>query len=554
MRPRLLSFKNRWRTAARGTRLYRDVAVVTLSTALIIGMYKATVWGVIQFQQLPLLVRLPIGVPLGLLLAALAAMSTISALSHAIGHFYLADDLDLILAAPANPQQLFFARFFNVTLSVSWMPFIFILPVLLALGLAYQAPPLFYLLTPAILVPYFVIPTAVAVLMATVIMSIIDPRWTKMLVLGGVIVALLTVCSVADSLATVFTQRHDPDQVLRIMKTLSAAHTPWLPSTWAASALSETLSPSGQSISLRIALLYSCMLTILSAACALTNILHGYAFTRSRNTSRSASAQRRMKAIRPNRRESSSTRAIITKEFRMIFRDLAQSSQVIFLAGICVLYLTNVRLFLALDSFPAESRAHWQSIFLIIHAAITTFFTTSLCTRLVFSSISLEGRQFWILQTAPLPLRSLLESKCLAWFIPVSALSALLFAIGVYLIVGRIEIVVLYTSLSFFISYGIVGLGVGLGALFADFTWEHPSQLALSFGSFLYMLTCAALVMVNVVPLAIIQRLSSDNLASDAITNSLGMLLASSALILLNTLLARAALKLGGMHLSNRDS
>lgn len=545
MRPRLLSFKNRWRTSARATRIYRDVVVLSLSLSLMVGMYRATTWGLLQFQQLPLLVNLPISIPLGLLLAALAGMSIISALSHSIGHIYLADDLDLLLAAPATPQQLFFARFLNVTLSVTWMPFVFILPVLVALGTAYNAPAQFYALAPVVLIPYFVIPSAIATVAATIIMSVIDPRWTKPLVVAGVLIALGTIYSVADSVATVFTNRHDPDQVLRIIRTVSAAHTPWLPSTWAASALAEILTPSGKNVVLRIGLLYSSMVTAVTAACAITNIVHGYAYTKSRNSSRSTSLQGRRSTVRTARRLTSPTRAILTKEFRMIFRDLAQSSQVIFLAGLCILYLTNLRLFLALDSFPAESRAQWQAIFLIMHAAITAFFTTSLCTRLVFSSVSLEGRQFWILQTSPLPIRALLESKCLAWFIPISALSATLFAMGVFLIVGKLELVVLYTALSFFITYGIVGLGIGLGALFADFTWEHPSQLALSFGSFLYMLACAGLVMLNIFPLAAILRLSAQFSHLDGISSVFGMLLISSLLIILNTLLARGALKLG---------
>jgi ABC-2 type transport system permease protein len=480
-------------------------------------------------------------------------MSIISALSHAIGHIYLADDLDLLLAAPATPQQLFCARFLNVALSVAWMPFVFILPVLVALGTAYNAPPLFYALAPVILLPYFVIPSALATLAATVIMSVIDPRWTRPLVVTGVFIALTAIYSVADSVATVFTNRHDPDQILRILKTVTAAHTPWLPSTWAANALAELLSPSGKHLSLRIGLLYSSMVAAVTAACALTNIVHGYAYTKSRNSSRSTQLQRRQSLRRKTSCSTSPTRAILTKEFRMIFRDLAQSSQVIFLAGLCILYLTNLRLFLALDSFPDESRAQWQAIFLIMHAAITAFFTTSLCTRLVFSSVSLEGRQFWILQTSPLPIRALLESKCLAWFIPISALSALLFATGVFLIVGKLELVVLYTALSFFITYGIVGLGVGLGALFADFTWEHPSQLALSFGSFLYMLCCAGLIMLNIFPLAAILRLSAQLSHLDVISGAFGILLTSSLLIILNTLLARGALKVGAKKLMDGE-
>jgi hypothetical protein len=214
----------------------------------------------------------------------------------------------------------------------------------------------------------------------------------------------------------------------------------------------------------------------------------------------------------------------------------------------------NLRIFLALDSFPVESREQWRSIFLVIHAAITAFFTSSLSTRLVFASVSLEGRQFWILQASPLSMRALLESKCVAWFLPISLLSAVLFSIGVFLIFERIETVVLFTALSFFISYSLVSVGIGLGAWFADFTWEHPSQLAMSFGGFIYMVASAILVLGNLMPLTMIVRLTATTPAASSPLATLWMLLVASLVVLANTLIARAAMRLGERSLLRRDT
>jgi ABC-2 type transport system permease protein len=523
-------------------------------------MYRATMWGLDQITQLPFLVYIPPSLLLQLMLAALLGMTFLSALGQAIGHIYLADDLDLILASPAGQHEVFFARFGTAALSVSWMPFLFVAPVLVALQSTYGGTSWFYLWSALAMLPYFLIPCAFATLLATTLVAVIDPRWTKILVICGICCALVGLSEAAKSMSELFLSRSDPNQIQRIIQTMSSASSEWLPSTWLAEFMSELLVPSGKSLLLRLALLYSTMVCLLAFVCGVTTTLHGYAYTKSRNSARS---NRRKSAflvhgtslpaflVPPFLVHGTPPIALIMKEFRAIFRDLAQSSQVLFLAGLYTLYVSHVRLFVALDSFPPELRKNWAAIFLIIHTAISAFFTASICTRLVFPSISLEGKQFWILQTSPLPISSLLRCKLVAWYVPVSFVSSLLFATGIFLLVERIDLAVLYTILSLFITYGVVGAGIGLGAFFADFSWEHPSQLAMSVGSFVYMLVCAALVLFNLIPLTMILRLTSGASNSNQVTDLALAALIAGITALTNTIVAELSLQLGCRSLEN---
>jgi hypothetical protein len=109
--------------------------------------------------------------------------------------------------------------------------------------------------------------------------------------------------------------------------------------------------------------------------------------------------------------------------------------------------------------------------------------------------------------------------------------------------VGRWEITILFTVLSFFISYGIVGLGIGLGAYFADFSWEHPSQLALSVGGFIFMLSSGALIFLNIVPLGFLLRLMLSPNSSPLLYCE--MVATTLVITLLNMGTARLALRLG---------
>jgi hypothetical protein len=218
---------------------------------------------------------------------------------------------------------------------------------------------------------------------------------------------------------------------------------------------------------------------------------------------------------------------------------------VIFVGGICLLYLLNIRMFVTIDSFPTESQFYWKKVFFVMHCCITAFFTSSLCTRIVFSSVSLEGKQYWLLQVAPLEIRQILNAKFIAWYRPIALVSAVLLGMGIYIIEPRWEIVTLFVSMSFFVTYGIVSVGIGLGAHFADFSWEHPSQLILSLGSLLFMLASSALVMINIIPLTILLRFSLARINSAAEDHLAAGILAAAAVVVLNLAIGRYSMKLG---------
>jgi hypothetical protein len=86
-------------------------------------------------------------------------------------------------------------------------------------------------------------------------------------------------------------------------------------------------------------------------------------------------------------------------------------------------------------------------------------------------------------------------------------------------------------------------MGIGLGAYFADFSWEHPSQLALSVGSLVYMLSSATLVLLNIFPMGILLHLlliRNPTPTRVALISAVAMTIA-----LINLLVARITLRLG---------
>ena len=542
LKPKLLAFKNQLTKRSASSHRGQALAIGGFSLIIMAGLFFGTTWGLTQLINIPLLVYVPPSIPLGLMLMMLMIMTSLTALASALGTFYLADDVETILASPTSSFSFFAARLAYVLCTVAWMPFVFIFPVLAAMGVTYDLSAWFIPGAIATFLPYFLIPASIGSLLATLFMSTISQKWAKLVVRLTILSALVGLLFVTHGLVEAITTKSSDGQILRLVSSISIAQSEWMPSAWASTILSELLVPSGKNIATRLVLLYSCAISLAGIAHIALHLLHARGFSRAL-ARRAAARDDAGSNLTRDYQSLPAPLALIQKDFRMLTRDIAQSTQIIFLVGLCLLYMGNLKTFVAIDAFASNSSINWQRAFFIIHTAITAFFTSAVCTRLVFASLSLEGKSYWILQTAPIAFRDILRAKFIGWFIPVSVVSSVLLAVGTQVLIGRWEITLLFGILSFFVSYGIIGMGIGLGAYFADFSWEHPSQLALSLGSFVYMLSSALLVLLNMFPMGFLLQLllvkSPSNLHLTAIC------LVAGTIAAMNIGAAKFALRLG---------
>jgi len=542
LKPKALAFRNNVMRSSVTAQRGQAFAISGFSLIIMTGLFFGTRWGLEQLTKIPLLVYVPPSLPLGLMLMMLMVMTSITALASALGSFYLADDVETILASPTSSLSFFSARLTYVLCTVAWMPFIFISPVLAAMATSYQLSVWFIPGAILTFLPYFLIPASLGTILATLFMATISQRWSKVILRVTIVAALGAILIMMHGLVDAITSRSSEGHVLRLASSLSLAQSSWLPSAWAATILSELLAPSGKDCATRLTLLFSCAFAVTGLAHISLHVLHPRGFSRALSRRAIASAASR-DSHRRSRTRLPQPIALIHKDMRTLTRDIAQSTQLIFLGGLCLFYLGNLKTLVALDTFAADSSVNWQRAFFIIHTAITAFFTSSICTRLVFTSLSLEGKSYWILQTAPVNFRAILRAKFSGWYYPIAILSSLLFSIGTQILIGRWEITLLFGVLSFFVSYGIVGLGIGLGAYFADFSWEHPSQLALSVGSLVYMLSSATLVLVNILPIGLLLKLLlSKDMTAGRIALTFGVAI---AIALANLLVANMTMRLG---------
>ncbi|MBN8550682.1 MAG: hypothetical protein J0M12_15305, partial [Deltaproteobacteria bacterium] len=117
------------------------------------------------------------------------------------------------------------------------------------------------------------------------------------------------------------------------------------------------------------------------------------------------------------------------------------------------------------------------------------------------------------------------------------------------------HVVIINALSSWVICYGIVGLAVGMGAFFANFDWEHASQLAASFGSLVFMLFSTLLILMNLMPAGLLIFLRTLKNSGYTFSNTnwyAAVTCGALLLIYLNFIAARWALNLGEAALTNR--
>jgi ABC-2 type transport system permease protein len=184
--------------------------------------------------------------------------------------------------------------------------------------------------------------------------------------------------------------------------------------------------------------------------------------------------------------------------------------------------------------------------------ALAGFVLSAVAMRFTFPAVSLEGKAFWLLQTSPIALRSLLWSKFWLNVVPLLLLGELLVYLSNLLLHVPSWMMTLSLVTVFFMALGITAMGVGLGALYPNFNYENAAQIPTSFGGAVCMIFCvgfiAAAVMIEAWP---IYHLAMQTMRRGAVAVPEFSTIAPPLLIVLALTIATVviALRLGVKHL-----
>jgi len=494
MRPRWRGLVNAWKRADRSRRLVWAF-FGGLTAAFWLFVLGVCVYFIEMFNAVELFGPLLIRKALSMLLLAFTGLLFFSNVITALSSYFLSDDMQLVQSLPISERRVFYFRAVDTMLNSSWMISIFGLPVLLAYGYVHGGGITYYLVATVGLVAYIVPPAAVGIVVACLLVrgfSASRIREVMALVSAAfLIVVLLLLRSLKPERLV------DPEAFETLAEFIAVVRTPdagWLPSTWLTDLAMYSLGGPLEAPWLTAGLLFVGGPSLLIVARWLVAPMWFEAWTQAQEAPKKAASRSKLVATLidgATRPLPSTFRALMRKDIRLFLREPGQWTQGLLLCGLVAIYLYSVNS-LPLDVLPIEGVLENAVAFLNVGVAGAVL--AAIAVRFNFTAVSQEGRAFWVLHSSPIGARRFLYGKFVMGFIPtlllgevlVLSTNALLHAAPLYAWVAAGTI--------FFLSVGLTGLAVGLGALYPNFKADSAARMASGPGAILFMVLALSFV------------------------------------------------------------
>ena len=442
----------------------------------------------------PFLASVPV-----LIFAILFVLILLTSFGVLLQALYLSGDTDFLLSSPVPVRAVFVSKLLQAVLPNFGLVALFGLPVLYGLGLAEGYNILYYPLVVIIMAALTLAAAGLSALLVMLVVRVMPPRRAAE-ILGFIGATLGLICGQMGNLYNGFARDTtiSGTQANSIFTTILRMNTPWSPLNWAGQGLVAL----GSGHWLSGLLLVGLTLGVTSAAflLALTTAERWYytgwagmqVVTRKKKTPRAARPQSAMaeaQTVSPavpaawlGRVLPRPVSAIIRKDALLYRRDLRNLSQLITPLILGVLYTLMIfRTGSHAIAAPSEAPAVFsQSVqFLLTYGSVgmSLFVGWMLLNRLAGMAFSAEGKNYWILKSAPVQTSYLLLSKFIVAYIPSFGLG-LVFLLLIAFMQKQGMGSFLYSLLAMsFCLAGVTGIQLGFGAAGANLTWDDPRRM-----------------------------------------------------------------------------
>lgn len=399
---------------------------------------------------------------------------------------YLAGDMDFLLSSPVPIRAVFITKMLQAVLPNFALICLFALPILYGMGASLGYSLLYYIF---VMITLVALALAAAGLSSLLVMGVVRVfparRVAEILGFFGAIFTFL--CSQSGQLAEY--GDISPDQTTQMLGNLSRFDVPWSPISWAGHGLAalgsgEWLAGIGY---LLPTLLIAGGIFVLSLIAAERLYYTGWASIHSRKTKvkrrRAASAERETFFTNLVQSYVSPTlRAILFKDWRVMRRDLRNMSQLVtpLIFGViyAFMFFRNGGPRTPDDgNAPTVVIELMKNLSVYFNVGIALFVGWMLLARLAGMGFSQEGKQYWMLKSAPVSTTSLIAAKFLVAYMPTLVLGwGFLFVItlfqgaSLWLLWFTLPVVALCIA-------GNAGLNLTFGITGANFDWEDPRRM-----------------------------------------------------------------------------
>ena len=324
---------------------------------------------------------------LGIILLAFLSILILSNIITALSTFFLAKDLDFLVAAPIGWLRFYLAKLSVTAVHSSWMVALLALPILTAYGIVYHGGPFFPFICVAAFVPFLLLPAVGGTIVTVLLVNVFPARRTRellsLIAIGGIgLLVLLLRLIRPERLARPEGFRNFVDY-LAVLRTPTS---PYLPSEWTASMIMNWLLRIPDP--LPISLLCIAAIGALALGAAVHQRLYSSGFSKAQEGAE-RKLTRKLRGpvsaalgwLPPAKRE------MILKDLRLFFRDNTQWSQLILLAVLLLVYLLNIK------SLPIHSgeRIPFTLVTIIsfLNLGLAGFVLAAVAARFIFPAISL---------------------------------------------------------------------------------------------------------------------------------------------------------------------
>jgi ABC-2 type transport system permease protein len=504
--PRWKQMRNRIKDP--GNERLRLPFIIALVVALWAVIYLVFVRALTYFSAEELFGSVAAVKLLSMILITFAFVVVISNIVTTFSTFFLAEDLELIIAGPVPAHSVYAARFTETLVDSAWMVLVFGLPVFLAYGRVFSAGWTFYFLSVVGFTCLLVITTALGVFIVQVLVRTFPIRRLRdIFILFAILIFISVYLLFRMMRPEEFLNPEGFASAMDYLSLMSEPSSPLLPTTWIVEMLRPYITGHGfQDRLFYLALLLSTAVVSFRLVGHYHEAAHfaGYSKaleSRGARLSRSRFTELLERALL--RFFDAPTARLALKETLLMARDSGRISQLLLLIALIIVYLYN---FKALPSLDSKSATFFlKNIIAFLNIGLAGFVLSSLGVRFLFPAISSEGRAFWILKGSPVGLTRVLWVKFVFYLVPMMLLGLFLVTATNYLLKLGTFMQVVSTVTVTLITVGITSLSIGMGVLHADFKEVDSNRLLTGFGALLTMLygglAIAAIVLLEAYPL-----------------------------------------------------
>jgi ABC-2 type transport system permease protein len=458
----------------------RDVFFTLAGFGLLYGLYCGFYRLLAYLASVPLIGALLLWKLTAMLMLTTMGMVVISSLLTSLSTLYYSYDLKFLMKTPLDLRTIFVDKSLEAIFFSSWMIALVLVPYVSALviinGLGWK----FFAAFVALMAPFLMLAAAVGVAFTMVVLYLFPSSLTRDVI--------WVLSSLSMTLVYGLIRFAQPEKLIRpdalrvvadYLNFLQAPTAPYLPSWWITKALSS-LAGHHYGVFWRYAVL-------LCAAAALAYgvlvWLAGRIYFAGYSGAQEGPLRRRPVVVEPlpeRRWLSRALAALFWRERKAFFRDVKHWSQILLVLGLIFVYLFSIQ------RMPLES-PDLRSLVSFLNIGTAGFVIAALGLRFTYPSISLEGRSWWVLASAPITVREIMRQKLVFSLIPMTAMALILGATTNYLLhADRFTAWISLGSL-LVITWALCAMGVGFGSLFPMFTVENIHQIESSMGGFVYM-------------------------------------------------------------------